>query len=65
MRGEVYRWFESIMGSNEKRVLEIIYRFKLREIVVFFRGFFSVDGYVDNDNVVRFILKDRGFFRDV
>ncbi|AMQ18839.1 vitamin B12-dependent ribonucleotide reductase [Thermococcus peptonophilus] len=65
VRGEAYRWLESLVGSNEKRVPEIVYRLKPSEIAAFLRGLFSADGYVDNDNAIRLTSKDRELLRDV
>ncbi len=65
VRGEAYRWLESLVKSNEKRVPEIVYRLKPEEIAAFLRGLFSADGYVDNDMAVRLTSKDRGLLRDV
>ncbi|WP_048150995.1 adenosylcobalamin-dependent ribonucleoside-diphosphate reductase [Palaeococcus ferrophilus] len=65
VRGEAYRWLESIVGNNEKRVPEVVYRLKPREIAAFLRGLFSADGYVDNDNAIRLTSKDRELLREV
>ncbi len=65
VRGEAYRWLESIVKSNEKRVPEIVYRLKPKEIAAFLRGLFSADGYVDNDMAIRLTSKDRKLLRDV
>ncbi|WP_010480012.1 adenosylcobalamin-dependent ribonucleoside-diphosphate reductase [Thermococcus zilligii] len=63
--GEAYRWLESTVKSNEKRVPEIVYRLKPGEIAAFLRGLFSAGGYVDNDMAVRLTSKDRGLLREV
>ena len=65
IRGEAYRWLESLVKSNEKRVPEIVYRLKPKEIAAFLRGLFSADGYVDNDMAIRLTLKDRKLLREV
>ncbi|WP_297488755.1 adenosylcobalamin-dependent ribonucleoside-diphosphate reductase [Thermococcus sp.] len=65
VRGEVYRWLESLVKGNEKRVPEIVYRLKPKEIAAFLRGLFSADGYVDNDIAVRLTSKDRNLLREV
>ncbi|WP_148882965.1 vitamin B12-dependent ribonucleotide reductase [Thermococcus aciditolerans] len=65
VRGKAYEWIESVVKTNEKRVPELVYRLKPREISAFLRGLFSADGYVDNDMAVRLTSRDRGLLRDV
>ncbi|WP_297092666.1 adenosylcobalamin-dependent ribonucleoside-diphosphate reductase [Thermococcus sp.] len=65
VRGEAYRWIESIVKGNGKRVPEIVYRLKPNEMAAFLRGLFSADGYVDNDMAIRLTSKDRELLRDV
>ncbi|WP_297072901.1 adenosylcobalamin-dependent ribonucleoside-diphosphate reductase [Thermococcus sp.] len=65
VRGEAYRWLESLVKSNEKRVPEIVYRLKPKEIAAFLRGLFSADGYVDNDKAIRLTSKNRELLREI
>ncbi|AEC51907.1 ribonucleotide-diphosphate reductase alpha subunit [Pyrococcus sp. NA2] len=65
VRGEAYRWLENIVKNNEKRIPEIVYRLKPREIAAFLRGLFSADGYVDKDMAIRLTSKSRELLREV
>lgn len=65
VRGKAYEWIESIVKTNDKRVPEIVFRLKPREIAAFLRGLFSADGYVDNDKAIRLTSKDRELLREV
>ena len=65
VRGKAYKWLESIVKTNEKRVPEIVFRLKPAEIASFLRGLFSADGYVDNDKAIRLTSKDRELLREV
>ena len=65
VRGKAYEWLESIVKTNDKRVPEIVFRLKPREIAAFLRGLFSADGYVDNDKAIRLTSKDRELLREV
>ncbi|GAB6101059.1 hypothetical protein JCM16138_02820 [Thermococcus atlanticus] len=65
VRGKAYKWIEGIAKTNEKRVPELVYRLKPKEIAAFLRGLFSADGYVDNDKAIRLTSRDRELLRDV
>ncbi|WP_297465106.1 adenosylcobalamin-dependent ribonucleoside-diphosphate reductase [Thermococcus sp.] len=65
VRGKAYKWLESIVKTNEKRVPEAVFRLKPAEIASFLRGLFSADGYVDNDEAIRLTSKDRELLREV
>ncbi|MFA4701934.1 adenosylcobalamin-dependent ribonucleoside-diphosphate reductase [Pyrococcus kukulkanii] len=65
VRGKAYEWIKGIVKTNDKRVPEIVFRLKPREIAAFLRGLFSADGYVDNDDAIRLTSKDRELLRDV
>ncbi|WP_297497839.1 adenosylcobalamin-dependent ribonucleoside-diphosphate reductase [Thermococcus sp.] len=65
VRGKAYKWLESIVKTNEKRVPEIVFRLKPTEIASFLRGLFSADGYVDNDRAIRLTSKNRELLREV
>ena len=65
VRGKAYEWIESIVKTNDKRVPEIVFRLKPKEIAAFLRGLFSADGYVDNDRAIRLTSKDRELLREV
>ncbi|ASJ11563.1 adenosylcobalamin-dependent ribonucleoside-diphosphate reductase [Thermococcus thioreducens] len=65
VRGKAYKWLESTVKTNEKRVPELVYRLRSNEISAFLRGLFSADGYVDNDMAIRLTSRDRELLRDV
>ncbi|NJE62138.1 adenosylcobalamin-dependent ribonucleoside-diphosphate reductase [Thermococcus sp. 21S7] len=65
VRGKAYEWIESIVKTNDKRVPEVVFRLKPREIAAFLKGLFSADGYVDNDKAIRLTSKDRELLREV
>ena len=65
VRGKAYKWIEEIVKTNEKRVPELVFRLKPKEIAAFLRGLFSADGYIDSDNAIRLTSKDRELLREV